>query len=111
MKRAISIALVVFFLMPGFAFAEHAQGEAGEGKEMMHKKMMDKDGKPDMHKMMMMKKSQMVATKDGGVVILYGKYLLKYDKNLKLIKKTKIDIDWKKCKKGKEKAEAEEAKE
>lgn len=36
---------------------------------------------------------KMVATEDGGVVVLIGNQLLKYDKDLNLIKKVTVDVD------------------
>jgi hypothetical protein len=38
----------------------------------------------------------MVATSDGGVVVMLGNKLYKYDKNLRLVKKTEINDDMKK---------------
>ncbi|MFH1413701.1 MAG: hypothetical protein ABIG56_02530 [Candidatus Omnitrophota bacterium] len=120
MKRALSVALVVFFLAPVFAFAQDAAVESDTSMGMMnkdmmmHKKMMGKEGKADMHKKMMgMMEKKIVATEDGGVAILFGNKLLKYDKNLKLIKEVEIDFmgmkkQWmEKCKKGKEMKEQE----
>ena len=36
----------------------------------------------------------MVATKDGGVVVMVGNKLFKYDRNLNLVKETEIKIDF-----------------
>ena len=65
--------------------------------------MMDKDKMQGMHPMggmmmkgMMMKgmmEKSMDATGDGGIVVLAGNRLMKYDKNLKLIKEVDIKID------------------
>jgi hypothetical protein len=41
---------------------------------------------------MMMGKS-MIATTDGGVVVMMGDKLMKFDKDLNLVKETKIKID------------------
>jgi len=64
----------------------------GSGKMMEHCPMMKK----------MMEKS-MIATADGGVIILIGNKLMKYDKNLNLVKEVEIKIDkeemWNKMKK------------
>ncbi len=61
------------------------------GKEamMMHKKKMMWSS-PMMHQMM---QKEMVATKDGGVIVMVGNKLLKYDKDLNLKKEVKIKID------------------
>ena len=47
-----------------------------------------------MHAMGMMGGSAMVATEDGGIVIMWGSKLMKYDKDLNLIKEAEIKIDW-----------------
>ncbi len=60
------------------------------------------DPKPDPNDMMtgmhpmsgMMVNSSMVATSDGGVVILIGNKLVKYDKKLKLVRETEVRVDW-----------------
>ncbi|MDE2009029.1 MAG: hypothetical protein KGJ09_03000 [Candidatus Omnitrophica bacterium] len=58
------------------------QGMMGPG--MMHKGMM-------MHGMMMrMMNASMVATSDGGVVVFTGDRLIKYDKDLNVVKEVKI---------------------
>lgn len=50
---------------------------------------------PSMHEVMskMMMQSYLVATQDGGIIILSGNKLMKYDKNLNLIKEVKIKND------------------
>ncbi len=63
-------------------------------REMMKKEMMTKSiltGMCPMH-MMMMSKS-MVSTKDDGVIIMAGDKLLRYDKNLELVKEAEVDFD------------------
>ncbi len=68
-----------------------AAGEAGkEGMQKKHamKCMMD-----------MMMNKQMVSTSDGGVVVLFGHKLYKYDKNLNLVKEAEIKMDFEAMKK------------
>jgi len=65
------------------------QGMMGQG--MMGQGMMDKDKMMGMCKMMMGK--SVVATSDGGVVVLTGNKLQKYDKNLELKKEVEIKVD------------------
>ena len=43
----------------------------------------------------MMMAKQMVATGDGGIIVLTGNKLLKYDKDLNLIKEVEIKMDMK----------------
>lgn len=62
-----------------------------EGK-MHHEK---KEGMHDMCCGMMQSKmnKEMVATGDGGVIVMAGNKLLKYDKNLNLVKEAEIKMD------------------
>lgn len=74
---------------------------AGSAHARMHGKMMDKD--KDMHDKKEMKKDmpmmhggmmkrEVVPSGDGGVIVVVGNMLLKYDKNLELVKKSTIEI-------------------
>lgn len=87
MKRLASLLVVglCVLLISSSAFAGyHGSGDKhGKGKGYMHAKMM---------KMMMDK--TIVATKDGGVVVMIGNKLLKYDKNLNLKKEVEIEVDF-----------------
>ena len=79
-------------------------GKQGEGmmgggmmgqQGMMGKGMMGQQGMTGMHTMSgMMGGSSMVATQDGGIIVLIGNKLLKYDKDLNLVKEVEIKIDW-----------------
>jgi hypothetical protein len=68
-------------------------------KGMMGKEMMGQQhGMVGMHPMSgMMCSSSLVATQDGGVIVLVGDKLLKYDKDLNLVKEAELKIDTKKC--------------
>lgn len=55
------------------------------------KEFMQKEGMKDMMKMMMPK--TMIASNDGGVIILAGNKLLKYDSNLVLVKEVEIKAE------------------
>ena len=98
--KAILIFLMVI-LLASFTAAYAREHEAEKGSM---KSQAMKEGKMKkhlmqgmiMHKMM---EKQMVATKDGGVIILVGNQLLKYDKNLNLVKETEIKIDFEAMKK------------
>ncbi len=61
---------------------------------MMKGDMMDKDGMMKMCPMMagMLQKS-MVASNDGGVIVLSGNKLIKYDKDLAVVKEVEIKMD------------------
>lgn len=60
------------------------QGMSGPGQGMM--------GRDHMSKGMM--SISMVATQDGGVVVMIGNKLYKYDQNLSLKKETEISVDY-----------------
>ena len=112
MKRAVLWVCVVFlFAAVSGVMAE----EEGHDKGMKHAKMAGHLMKAMMMQKMMQK--ELVATSDGGVVVLVGNKLMKYDKNLNLKAEAEIKIDkseWKKmmkhCPMGRKgEAEAEEA--
>jgi hypothetical protein len=61
---------------------------------MMGKGMMDGGMMKMMHKMHgMTRSSTMVASNDGGVIVLTGSKLYKYDKNLNLVKEAEIKTE------------------
>jgi hypothetical protein len=79
-------------LVSAQAFAEEAQN-----KEEMPGMSMDKPigmPMPGMDKMCgsMMGKAQMVATGEGGVIVLAGSKLMKYDADLNLIKEVEVKM-------------------
>lgn len=81
MKTAV-VALAMG-LLTSFAFA-HNHGEGKMGGTIA--------GKQEQCKSKGCCKSQsMLATADGGVIILCGKSLMKYDKNLKLVKEVEVE--------------------
>lgn len=100
MKNRLNIftALIIGTIAIGIsAFAEDHMGHKekgqmmmqGEKKEMMNKDMSMMDGGGMMGGMM---RRKVVATSDGGVIIVVGNLLLKYDRDLELVKKTTIKI-------------------
>ncbi len=122
MKKTMYLVIFAFVLLalavPGYKVL--AQGMMGSheimmNQEMMGTKMMNQEitgNQPDaagrmkmwkekgmqkMHSMSNMMKPKdkpyMVATSDGGVVILTGKKLVKYDKDLNLVKEVEIKSD------------------
>ena len=95
--KVVLSALAAMMLIASLCYAE-AEGGMRQGGDMSQKGM-EKHGKmSDMcprHCMMMMKKmsKSMVATSDGGVVVMSGNRLLKYNKDLELKKEVKIKAD------------------
>jgi len=101
MRKMFLFVLVVFFVgcLPLVVFAEGKNKEdmpmgmkEGPGQGAMGEKDAHKRGPMGSMMQAMMSKS-MVATSDGGVVVLAGNRLLKYDKNLELVKEVKIKME------------------
>lgn len=91
MKKIIFVVMLVAFFMTtsGISYAQEKGSMMGEEKKGSMK------GKGCMHGMMMKKMmtKEMVATGDGGVIVLVGNKLMKYDKDLNLIKEVEIKVD------------------
>ena len=88
-KLTYFIIVAAMVLLTRFAFAEGMKGG------MMGKGMTgDKDKMKGMHGMMMKHamNPSMAATSDGGVVVMAGGTLTKYDKNLNMVKEVKLDM-------------------
>ncbi|HJX32384.1 MAG TPA: hypothetical protein VJ624_11155 [Thermodesulfobacteriota bacterium] len=99
MKLIFKICLVILLTMGIFSLAiAQDKTEMKGGKGMMGKQgMMTEHGKMMgdkcwMMSHMMMDKS-LVATEDGGVIVMVGNKLQKYDKDLVLQKEVEIKID------------------
>jgi len=92
MKRVANV-LVVFLFASMFIVTVSAK-ERKEGMMEYHKMDMKKAAM-----MKMMAKREIVATTDGGIVVMIGNKLFKYDKNLKLKNEAIIEIDKKDFKK------------
>ena len=91
MKKVICVVMLVAFFMavPGISFAEHSTETEGS---MKHHKDMKRGGTKGMSGMMMkdMMGKEIVASGDGGVIVLVGNKLLKYDKDLNLVKEVRL---------------------
>ena len=88
MKRSL-IAIVVGIIIVGTAGIALACG-CGDDKGMKGDKGM---GMMKHGMMMKMMEKNVVATSDGGIVIVAGNNLTKYDKNLKLVKEVELKSD------------------
>ena len=82
MKKIVAV-VVLLLLIAAPAFAEEMKKEAMPGMSMtdMGKKCCK-----------MMGKAQMVATDEGGVIVLAGNKLMKYDADLNLVKEAEIKM-------------------
>lgn len=89
MKRLICVFLAaVWFLgTSGPSYAEEKDSMTDKGMKEGHGRM----GQCMMMKKMMMGK-EMVASADGGVIVLVGNKIMKYDKDLNLVKEVEIDM-------------------
>ena len=102
MAKAMFLTAVLFFLVPVVSFSQESsaanntmteKGMMGTGTiaQEMKDKMAGRHAKMGMMGMMMNK--SMVATADGGVIVMAGNKLLKYDKDLNLQKEVELKID------------------
>ena len=97
--KQIWMIVLVGLLMIGFSSLAFTEENKGDMMDMMSKNMKQvgdmfqgkMKGKGDVCEMMMGK--SLVATADGGVVVLLGNKLFKYDKDLVLQKEVEIKID------------------
>ncbi len=103
MRKSIIVAIITAFILTsgGICFAQASDDQTGKMGKMMsdqgmmgHQKKSDKGmmGRDQMGKGMMSK--SMVATQDGGVVVMIGNRLYKFDQNLNLKKETEITVDY-----------------
>ncbi len=113
MKKIIFVVVLVAFFT-ATSVISYAQEK---GSMMGKKKKGSMKGKGYMQCMMMKKmmKKEIVATGDGGVIVLVGNKLMKYDKDLNLIKEVEIQVDMeammKKCREMMKKCEMKEGSE
>ena len=90
MKSIVKVALFIFI----FASVSPVFAEEKRSSEMGEEKCCSKMGMCSKHDMMkMMTGKKMVGTEDNGVIIMMGNKLLKYDKDLNLVKEAEIKID------------------
>jgi hypothetical protein len=99
MKKII-ILIAIVAVVAACSYAVFAQGRT-DGNEMP-KRMAERGqmnrGMTGMHPGMMCNTS-MVATPDGGVIVMMGNKLTKFDKDLNMVKEAEIKIDWEAWKK------------
>jgi len=99
MKKTIFIALMALLIVPALVFSQEKSPamdksmEMGKGMDMGKGMGMCKGMGRECGKMGMMMQKQMVATSDGGVIVLAGNKLYKYDKDLNLVKEAEIKMD------------------
>ncbi len=96
MKKATVMVTVLTALVgisvASLSFAEDAMGKDGKGMMMGKKCMMGKGMTGCMMTKGMMDKT-VTPTSDGGVVVLAGNQLFKYDKGLTLVNKADVPVD------------------
>lgn len=109
-KSLFLVALIACFMsLPGISFANEGEETEGWAKNKWHEGM----EKGDKHGMMMKKTmtKKLVATKDGGIVLLMGNRLIKYDKKLNLVNEVEIKKECDHMKKGRKTRNYEEPEE
>lgn len=97
-KILLLVMLAVFFIASSTSsYAEQKRSiecQIGYDKEEKGNRTGYSKDKEFMHHMIKnMMSKKMVASGDGGVIVLVGNKLLKYDKDLNLIKESEIKID------------------
>ena len=98
MKKAM-ILLIIVLIAAGTYVVVAQQNEGDRMGGMMRGGMM-RGGMQGRNMMMsenmgpIMHGGSMVATPDGGVIVMMGNELMKYDKDLNLTKKAEIKFDW-----------------
>ena len=99
MKKTVVLSLVLSAVVSfsSLSFADDMK-EMKDKDPMMKKGMIDKGMMMPMMMEKMMSKS-MVATSDGGVVVLAGNKITKYDKDLNVIKEAEVKVDMEAMKK------------
>lgn len=94
--KTMSKVIMLMVVIISFSAVSFAADPAQTGGPMMGGGMMDSgkgDGMGSMGTMMGMM-NRLVATSDGGVVVMIGNKLYKYDKNLNLLKEAEIKVDF-----------------
>jgi hypothetical protein len=103
LRKSTTVAIVTAFVLTsvGICFAQASDDQTGKmgtmmsGKSMMgHQGMSGQDMMNRDHMGKGMISNSMVATQDGGVVVMIGNRLYKYDQNLNLKKETEISVDY-----------------
>ena len=98
-KSVLAITAVLVLTISGLALAEMEKGKEMMGEQGMGMKgggmkgeMMGKGGMMGMHGMMKMMEKSVVATSDGGIVIVSANKISKYDKDLNLVKEVELKM-------------------
>ena len=96
MRKVLSVFLagVLVVAFYSLALAEEKKESMMDQQSVMGQQgMMGKDKMMKMNNMRGMMGRSLVATSDGGVIVMVGNKLLKYDKNLDLKKEVEIKMD------------------
>lgn len=91
--KKITLIMIAFLLISTAVFAEEAQQETMPGMKGDDPIEMMTPGMGKMRcPMMGMGKTQMATTDDGGVIVLVGNKLMKYDAELVLLKEVEVPM-------------------
>lgn len=86
-KLLVFVLVLALFGFTSYAFCQETQ-ETQEEQVQIQKKQM-----PMQMMMRGMHSKSMVASSDGGIIVMSGNKLLKYDKDLNLVKEVEIKVD------------------
>ena len=96
-KGILTVVAILVLTVSGLALAQIDQGNDMKGGGMMKGDVMGKgmmDGKMmGKHGMMKMMERSVVATSDGGIVVISANKITKYDKDLNLVKEIELNVD------------------
>ena len=98
MKKVLFLVLCVTLVVGGltFSYAQESSGTkdlAADKQWMMCKQRMRGQGSCGGSMMKSMMSASLVETKDGGVIVMLGTKLMKYDKDLNLVKEAEVKMD------------------
>ena len=98
MKKVLFVVLCATLVVGGltFSYAQESSGTkdlAPDKQSMMCKQWMKGQGCCGGSMMQSMMPASLVETKDGGVIVLSGTKLMKYDKDLNLVKEAEVKMD------------------
>jgi len=90
--KVLGLVIVAIMFCSAIAFAQDSsEKKEPTTEEKTNEKQMEKERMGGMVMQMMgAMQKQMVATNDGGVIVLVGNKLLKYDKDLNLVKEVEL---------------------
>lgn len=92
--KTVSLLMILFVAFVSFAQNNNQNGAPGKGgMDGMGNCKMDSTMECNMMRMHMFAPKTAFATTDGGIVVIVGNKIMKYDKDLKLKKEVELTVD------------------